>query len=103
MAGLVPANAPQGGAGQHPPGQGSVLEPLMNGQGSMGQRARAFAAQPVVRKALPWFVGMAGLGIAALLWATLAPGPQRVLYSSLDEPRLGGRHPRPGGDRLPDQ
>ena len=85
MAGLVPANAPQGGAGQHPPGQGSVLEPLMNGQGSMGQRARAFAAQPVVRKALPWFVGMAGLGIAALLWATLAPGPQRVLYSSLDD------------------
>ena len=85
MAGLVPANAPQGGAGQHPPGQGSVLEPLMNGQGNMGQRARAFAAQPVVKKALPWFVGMAGLGIAALLWATLAPGPQRVLYSSLDD------------------
>ena len=85
MASLVPANAPQGGAGQHPPGQGSVLEPLMNGQGNMGQRARAFAAQPVVKKALPWFVGMAGLGIAALLWATLAPGPQRVLYSSLDD------------------
>tara|TARA_B100001179_G_scaffold222525_1_gene199049 strand:+ start:1350 stop:2882 length:1533 start_codon:yes stop_codon:yes gene_type:complete len=51
----------------------------------MGERARAFAAQPVVKKALPWFVGMAGLGVAALLWATLAPGPQRVLYSSLDD------------------
>ncbi len=83
MAGLVPAGAPQGAA--HPPGQGSILEPLTSGSGNMGERARAFAAQPVVRKALPWFIGMAGLGVAALLWATLAPGPQRVLYSSLDD------------------
>ena len=82
MAGLVPANgAPQGPA----PGQGSILEPLTSGTGNVGERARAFAAQPLVRKVLPWFVGMAGLGIAALLWATLAPGPQRVLYSSLDD------------------
>ena len=84
MAGLVPANAaPQGAA--PPPGQRSILEPLTSGSGSMGDRARAFVGQPMVRKALPWFVGMAGLGIAALLWATLAPGPQRVLYSSLDD------------------
>ena len=82
MAGLVPAGA-QGAS--HQPGQGSILEPLTSGSGSMGERARAFAAQPVVKKALPWFVGMAGLGVAALLWATLAPGPQRVLYSSLDD------------------
>ena len=69
MAGLVPANgAPQGPA----PGQGSILEPLTSGTGNVGERARAFAAQPLVRKVLPWFVGMAGLGIAALLWATLA-------------------------------
>lgn len=82
MAGLVPANgAPQGPA----PGQGSILEPLTSGTGNVGERARAFAAQPLVRKVLPWFVGMAGLGIAVLLWATLAPGPQRVLYSSLDD------------------
>ena len=82
MAGLVPANAPQGAV---PPSRGSVLEPLTSGGGSMGERARAFAAQPMVKKVLPWFVGMAGLGIAALVWATLAPGPQRVLYSSLDD------------------
>ncbi len=81
MAGLVPAGAPQRAA----PSQGSVLEPLMSGQGNAGQRARAFVAQPLIRKVLPWFVGLAGLGIAALLWATLAPGPQRVLYSSLDD------------------
>lgn len=83
MAGLVPAGAPQGAA--TPPGQGSILEPLTSGSGTAGQRARAFAAQPAVKKALPWFVGLAGLGIAGLLWATLAPGPQRVLYSSLDD------------------
>lgn len=84
MAGLVPAGAPQG-AGAPPPGRNSVLEPLTNGEGNMGQRALAFAAQPLVRKVLPWFVGIAGLGVAALLWSTLAPGPQRVLYSSLDD------------------
>ena len=84
MAGLVPAGAPNG-AGSPPPGQNNVLEPLMSGEGNMGQRARAFAAQPLVRKALPWFIGLAGVGVAALLWSTLAPGPQRVLYSSLDD------------------
>ena len=82
MAGLVPANAAPQGAG---PSQGSILQPLSTGGGSMGERARSFAAQPMVKKVLPWFVGMAGLGIAALLWASLAPGPQRVLYSSLDD------------------
>ncbi|GAB5348443.1 flagellar basal-body MS-ring/collar protein FliF [Alteriqipengyuania sp. 357] len=82
MAGLVPANAPQG---TPPPSRGSILEPLTSGTGTMGERARAFAGQPLVRKVLPWFVGMAGLGIAALVWASLAPGPQRVLYSSLDD------------------
>ena len=82
MAGLVPANAAPQGAG---PSQGSILQPLSTGGGNMGERARNFAAQPMVKKVLPWFVGMAGLGIAALLWASLAPGPQRVLYSSLDD------------------
>ena len=81
MAGLVPASAAPQGAGQS---QGSILQPLNTG-GNMGERAKNFAAQPMVKKVLPWFVGMAGLGIAALLWATLAPGPQRVLYSSLDD------------------
>jgi flagellar M-ring protein FliF len=46
---------------------------------------RAFAAQPPVKKALPWFAGVAGIGLMALTWAVLAPAPQRVLYSSLDD------------------
>ena len=85
MAGLVPAGAPNGAGSSPPPGQNNVLEPLMSGEGNMGQRARAFVAQPLVRRALPWFIGLAGVGVAALLWSTLAPGPQRVLYSSLDD------------------
>jgi len=48
-------------------------------------RLGAFAAQPPVRKALPWFAGVAGAGLIALVWATLSPAPQRVLYSSLSD------------------
>lgn len=51
----------------------------------MLSRLGAFAAQPPVRKALPWFAGVAGIGLLALTWATLAPAPQRVLYSSLND------------------
>ena len=71
MAGLVPAGAPNGAGSSPPPGQNNVLEPLMSGEGNMGQRARAFAAQPLVRKALPWFIGLAGVGVAIaglVLW-----------------------------------
>ena len=73
MNGLVPAES-----------QGSgMLTPLTAGGGSFGDRLRAFTAQPAVKRALPWFGGMAGLGLLALTWATLSPAPQRVLYSSL--------------------
>jgi flagellar M-ring protein FliF len=48
-------------------------------------RLGAFAAQPPVKKALPWFAGIAGAGLLALTWLTLAPAPQRVLYSQLDD------------------
>ncbi|MGV2497353.1 flagellar basal-body MS-ring/collar protein FliF [Pelagerythrobacter aerophilus] len=70
---------------------GSLLAPLRaGGAGSFKDRAAAFAAQPAVRKALPWFAGLAAVGMAALLWAALAPAPQRMLYSSLGDADRAG-------------
>ncbi|AKH44166.1 flagellar M-ring protein FliF [Altererythrobacter atlanticus] len=66
--------------------QGSILQPLSNpAGGSMPNRLKAFTAQPAIRRALPWFAGLAGIGLLALTWATMAPAPQRVLYSSLSD------------------
>ncbi|KZX89946.1 flagellar M-ring protein FliF [Erythrobacter sp. HI0020] len=62
-----------------------MLSPLTSGTGTFGERLRAFAAQPPVRKVLPLFAGTAGLGLLALTWATLSPAPQRTLYSSLGD------------------
>jgi flagellar M-ring protein FliF len=68
------------------PGASSLLDPLRASAGApLLTRLGAFAAQPPVRKALPWFAGLAGAGLLALTWAALAPAPQRVLYSSLDD------------------
>jgi flagellar M-ring protein FliF len=65
---------------------GSLLTPLRDRRGgSVLTRVGAFAAQPPVRKALPWFAGVAGIGLLALVWAGLSPAPQRVLYSSLSD------------------
>ena len=73
MSDLVPAQA---GGARSP----ALLEPLRNPEGgSTFERVRAFAAQPPVRKALPWFVGVAGIGMLAMTWAALSPAPQRVL------------------------
>ena len=80
MADLVPAAGAQPG----------MLTPLTSGTGTFGERLRAFAAQPSVKKVLPWFAVTAGLGLVALTWATLAPAPQRVLYSSLDDAGRAG-------------
>lgn len=64
----------------------SLLAPLRNPSGgSLLTRLKTFAAQPPVRKALPWFAGIAGVGILALTWASLSAAPQRVLYSSLSD------------------
>jgi flagellar M-ring protein FliF len=64
----------------------SLLAPLRGaGNGSFTDRLQAFTAQPPVRKALPWFAGVAGLGLLALVWGGLSPAPQRVLYSSLND------------------
>ncbi|MBM0170918.1 flagellar basal-body MS-ring/collar protein FliF [Altererythrobacter sp. C41] len=81
MSDLVPTGA----------SSGSLLAPLRaRGAGSFKDRAAAFVAQPAVRKALPWFAGFAAVGMAALLWAALAPAPQRVLYSSLGDADRAG-------------
>jgi flagellar M-ring protein FliF len=63
----------------------SLLAPLGAEGGPFLQRLGVFTAQPAVRKALPWFAGIASIGVAALLWAGLSSGPQRILYSSLGD------------------
>lgn len=69
-----------------PANRASLLDPLSGASGgSMSDRLKAFTAQPAVRKALPWFAGMAGIGVLALTWAAMSPAPQRVLYSSLND------------------
>ena len=80
MSDLVPSN-----------GNGALLSPLGAGGGaSFKDRARAFVAQPGVRKALPWFAGLASVGLLALVWAGLSPAPQRVLYGSLGDAERAG-------------
>lgn len=77
MTDLVPAS--QGSAP-------SLIAPLLDPAGGRPlDRLRAFADQPPVRRMLPWFLGVSGLGVAALTWAVLSPAPQRVLYSSLGD------------------
>ena len=64
----------------------------VNGAGPFGAsggpiltRLGHFAAQPAVKRAIPWFLGMAALGGAGLTWAMLGPVPQRVLYTQIDD------------------
>lgn len=79
MADLAPA-----AAGNAPPP--SLLTPLTDPAGGPAlTRLKSFTSQGPVRKMLPWFGGIAGIGLAALAWATLSPAPQRVLYSELDD------------------
>lgn len=79
MSELVPAQQPAASSG-------SMLNPLTDPMGGPPlQRLKGFTAQPAVRKALPWFAGMAALGGAALTWAMIAPSPQRVLYTQLED------------------
>lgn len=53
-------------------------------------RLKGFAAQPAVKRMLPWFLGVAALGGVALTWTVLAPSPQRVLYSQLGDSERAG-------------
>ncbi len=64
----------------------SILTPLTDpAGGSALTRINAFKAQPAVKKMLPWFLGVAALGGAALTWSAVAPSAQRTLYSSLSD------------------
>jgi len=81
MADLVPA-----AEGAPPAPAPSLIAPLTDPAGGpVLTRLGAFTRQPAVRKTLPWFGSMAGIGMAALAWATLAPQAQRTLYSELDD------------------
>lgn len=73
MANLIPANnAPPIVAGQTQLAAGGPLS-----------RVSGIAQDPAVKRMLPWFAGIAGLGLLALTWTALSPAPQRVLYAAL--------------------
>jgi len=79
MAELVPA-------ANMPATTPSLLAPLTDPAGGPAlSRVGSFIRQPPVRRTLPWFGAVAGIGMMALAWATLAPQPQRTLYSELDD------------------
>ncbi len=66
--------------------QPTILTPLTNpAGGSAMTRLRAFTGQGAVRRAIPLFLGVSAIGLAGLAWATLAPSPQRTLYSTLND------------------
>ncbi len=41
--------------------------------------------QPALRKALPMLLGLGGLALAAIMYMSLATGPQRILYATLND------------------
>ena len=64
----------------------SLLAPLTDAAGgSLPARLGQFINQGPVRRALPWFGGIAAAGLAGLLWLEMAPAPQRVLYTDLND------------------
>lgn len=65
-----------------PSGFGALTDPA---GGSFGSRVKTFMAQPPVRRTLPWFAGVSAAGLTAVLWMTMAPAPQRMLYSQLSD------------------
>ncbi len=64
----------------------SLAAPLFDREGGpILTRVKAFAAQDQMRKMMPAFIAVSALGVAALAWSQLAPSPQRMLYSGLDD------------------
>jgi flagellar M-ring protein FliF len=58
--------------------------------GSPMERLRGLTGQPLFKKALPWLLGSAAIGGAFLAWSMIAPAPQRILYSELDDNARAG-------------
>ena len=50
-----------------------------------GLDLRGMIDQPALRKAIPMLLGLGGLALAAVLYMSLASGPQRILYSTLSD------------------
>ncbi|MFT4026629.1 MAG: flagellar basal-body MS-ring/collar protein FliF [Novosphingobium sp.] len=68
------------------PAQGSAFGTLTDPAGGTPlERVKSFTAQPAVKKTIPFFIGVAALGGVALTWSLLSTGPQRTLYSTLDD------------------
>ncbi|MCW1383007.1 flagellar basal-body MS-ring/collar protein FliF [Novosphingobium sp. KCTC 2891] len=87
MADLVPASPAGFPAGSSP----SLLAPFTDPSGGPAlARIGAFMRQPPVRRAVPWFAGVSAAGMTGLLWLTMAPAPQRVLYSDLSDSERAG-------------
>jgi flagellar M-ring protein FliF len=71
--------------------QASLLAPLTDPAGGTAMsRLRVFAGQGPVKRMLPWFLGVSALGAVALTWSSLAPAPQRTLYSELSDSERAG-------------
>lgn len=72
-----------------PASRSDMTSPMATYGGGTGDNAltriRDIASQPAMRRALPWFGGIAGLGVLALTYAVLVPAPQRVLYGQLSD------------------
>lgn len=60
------------------------------GAGTPLERLLSLGGQPLVKRALPWFLGAAALGGVALTWSVLSPAPQRILYSELGDSERAG-------------
>ncbi len=76
MADLVPIGQPNR----------SLVAPLTDpAGGGVPARIGSFLSQAPVRRALPWFGGLAAAGLTGVLWMTMAPAPQRMLYSGLSD------------------
>ena len=65
-----------------------VAAPPLSG-GPTLTRLRGITAQPAVARTLPWLVGIAALGVAAIAYTSLVPAPQRTLYGELGDAERG--------------
>jgi len=90
MSELIPAGGPPATSLPATAPPGSLFAPLTDPAGGpFFNRFSRFAAQGPVRRIMPLFIGLGVLAGAALAWSALAPSPQRMLYSQLDDADRG--------------